>query len=483
MAEKKVKSMPHNLEAEQSVLGCVLFDNEICGEILGQLKTDDFYTESHKIIFEAMSRIFSQNRPVDFVVMSDFLEKSGELNLAGGISYITEIAKSVPSAVNYKYYVDILKRDSLMRKMIKASNGIIDAALSDISFEDMLNFAEKSVFDISENIDTSSLVKIDEAIQEAINRFEAIQKDKNAFKGLNCGIKCINELFNGLQKGDLILIAARPSLGKTSLGVNLIENAAIDAGASCAIFSLEMPKIQIAQRMLCSIGKVSLEKAIKGELDLTQWKRLLKANEKFNKAKIFIDDNSLNTPEQMLSKCRRLKARHGLDLVMVDYIQLMSSGNKSSENRQQEISEISRKLKILARELDVPVLALSQLSRAVTMRASGVPQLSDLRESGAIEQDADIVMFIHRPDKVEANAQKVLTGDVKKDVAELIVAKNRNGPTETLKLKWIPAYTKFIDIEEDAKTKIADKILEQSLGNVPLPKDAPPQMPFEDPNI
>ena len=472
MAEtKKIKSMPHNLEAEQSVLGCVLFDKDAAMDIIAEISEEDFYAESHKLIYRAMLNVYMDNIPIDFVTLNDSLEKSGELVSVGGITYITEVAKSVPSSANFKHYVNIVKRDSLMRKMIKISSEITEAALTDLSDEDMINFAEKKIFDISDKLDTAKLTKLNESLVEVLNRLETTQLNKDAFKGLDTGIKCINELFNGLQKSDLILIAARPSIGKTSLAINIVENAALQANASCAVFSLEMPKVQIAQRMLCSAAKVSMEKAVKGDLNASEWKRLIKENEKLSKAKVFIDDSSLNTPQQMLSKCRRLKAKYGLDLVMVDYIQLMSTGSRGNDNRQQEISEISRKLKILARELDVPVLALSQLSRAIESRVSGRPQLSDLRESGAIEQDADIVMFIHRPDKVESNMSKVLTGEIKKDVAELIVAKHRNGRCDTLNLKWLPEYTKFEDVSETYKTQVADNILKESSGNVPMPND------------
>jgi len=467
---KTIKSMPHNLEAEQSVLGCILFDKDVGAEIIAEVKEEDFYAESHKLIYRAMLNVYMGSIPIDFVTLCDNLEKSGDLINAGGITYITEIAKSVPSTANFKYYVNIVKRDSLMRRMIKISGEITEAALSDISGEEMINLAEKSIFDISDNLDTAKLTKLNESLTEVLKKFETIQIDKNAFKGLNTGIKCINELLNGLQKSDLILIAARPSVGKTSLALNIVENAALQSGASCAVFSLEMPKAQLAQRLLCSASRTSMEKANKGELTAEEWKRLIKENDRLSKAKIFIDDSSMNTPPQILSKCRRLKAKFGLDLIMVDYIQLMSASNKANENnnsnRNQEISEITRKLKILAREMDVPVLAISQLSRAVETRTSGRPQLSDLRESGAIEQDADIVMFIHRPDKVDANMSKVMSGEIKKDFAELIVAKHRNGRCDTLYLKWLPEYTKFEDAGENFKTGIADNIYEQSKGNI-----------------
>lgn len=451
-----IRSMPHNLEAEQSVLGCVLFDESISSEVFAQLSEEDFYSESHRLIFESMTEIARRSIPVDFVTLTDEMEKRGTISACGGIAYVTEITKSVPSAANYKHYVSIVKRDSTLRKLINAGSAIMQEAGSDVTSEEALAFAEREVFDISAKSDASKLTAIGGELNAVIDKFQALASDKDAFTGLKTGLDGLDEILNGLHRSDLVLIAARPAMGKTSLAMNIVENIATLRGGVCAVFSLEMPKIQIAQRMMCSIAGVSLSDALKGNLTMEDWQKIWKSNAELAKARIFVDDSSMNTPYDILSKCRRLKAKEGkLDVVMIDYIQLMSTGGKATDNRQQEISEISRNLKILARELDVPVVALSQLSRAVESRTSHKPQLSDLRESGAIEQDADIVIFIHRPDKVEANEDKVMKGEIQKDVAELIIAKHRNGPTGSVNLRWIGHCTKFVSL-----SKSADAIVE-----------------------
>lgn len=450
MATANTKSMPHSLEAEQSVLGCVLFDTEISSDIMGELTAEDFYSESHKLIFEAMNTIFLGNRPIDFVTLSSELEKNGNINLCGGITYITAVAQSVPSSANYRHYVEIVKRDSVMRRLIKASQAITETAQSDTDKENAIAFAEKSIFDISAVTDSSKLMHIEPSLLEVMEKFDTVQTDRDSLKGIMTGFPALDNITNGLQRTDFVLIAARPAVGKTSFAMNIVENAALLGGYSCAVFSLEMPRVQIAQRMLCSVSEVSMERALKGKLDKDDWVKLWKESARLTKAKIFIDDSSLITPAEILSKCRRLKAKHGLDLVMIDYIQLMSSGKRNNENRQSEIAEITRKLKIIAKEINIPVLALSQLSRSVEKRQNSKPMLSDLRESGAIEQDADIVMFLHRPDKLEENANAVKNGEIEKDVVELIISKHRNGPTGQLELKWFGEYTKFKGIDRRA---------------------------------
>ena len=448
-----VRTMPHNLEAEQSVLGCALFDESVQSEIFSQLTEDDFYSESHRMIYEGMLRVARSSVPVDFVTLSDDLEKTGTIAACGGIGYLTEISQSVPSAANYQHYVDIVHRDSVLRRLIRAGGDIIREAGSDVTEQAALGFAEKQIFDISSKAEGSKLTSITSELGEVIEKFETLASDKDAYTGIKTGLDGLDEILNGLHRSDLVLIAARPAMGKTSLAMNIVENIATLRDGVCAVFSLEMPKIQIAQRMMCSIANVSMSKALKGNLEMEDWQKLWKANKKLSDAKIFVDDSSMNTPYDILSKCRRLKAREGrLDVVMIDYIQLMTTGKKtSSDNRQQDVSEISRSLKILAREVDVPVVALSQLSRAVESRTSHKPQLSDLRESGAIEQDADIVLFIHRPDRVEANEDKVLKGEVQKDVAEIIIAKHRNGPTGSVNLRWIGECTKFVSMSRAAE--------------------------------
>ena len=488
MANNKVNTMPHNLEAEQSLLGCILIDEERQLDIVARLRDTDFYVESHKLIFEAMSEIFRKNKPIDLVTLTDQLEKSATLEAAGGITYITELARITPSAANYRYYLDIVRRDGTLRRLIRSSQAIIENSMTAQEKDRAVAFAEKEIYDISATLDSSNLVNLNETLPEVIQKFDAIARDKDAFKGLLTGYTKLDEMTNGLHKGDLVLLAARPAMGKTSLAMNLVEHVATREHAVCAVFSLEMPKSQIAQRLVCSLSSVSMEKALKGKLDGDEWKRLWAAQEELAGAKIFVDDSSLVTPAEMLSKCRRLKSRYGLDFVMVDYIQLMSGSTKKADNRQQEISEISRSLKILAKEIDVPVLALSQLSRSVESRTGHRPQLSDLRESGAIEQDADIVMFIHRPD-LAVTEKEMAAEKIQKNMAEIIVAKHRNGRIGSVNLYFKGECTKFINPPKDyleepyargtaAREEIEDSVNAEfavsadALGDVPPAEEA-----------
>ncbi len=439
--------MPHSLEAEQALLGCLLLDTRIQIDVAAYLKEEDFYAESHKYIYHAMKEIIARNQPVDLVTLTDTLEKQGALEQAGGISYIAELTNVMPSSANYKRYLDIVTRDSLLRKLIKGSAEIIDNSKSSQDKKDALAFAEKTVYDISNEADTSEMVKIDSVIPTVIHNFEELSSNKGAKHGIKTNFKGLDMLINGLHKSDLMIIAARPATGKTSFAMNIVESVALQ-GYSCAVFSLEMGKEQLTQRLMCSVAGVSMSNALKGKINREEWLKLAKAREKLSQAKIYIDDSSLITPQQMISKCRRLKSRHGLDLVMVDYIQLMTPDKaRNSDSRQNEITDISRNLKILAKEVNVPVLALSQLNRAVESR-KGRPQLSDLRESGAIEQDADIVMFIHRPDK-SASEKEMAEGKVQPNVAEILVEKHRNGPTGMVKLYFKGECTKFINLNED----------------------------------
>ena len=399
MAKAKINEMPNNLEAEQALLGCLLIDNEIQTDILDTLSEEDFYQESHRLIIEAMKIVFNARKPVDLVTLTDQLENDNQLEKAGGLTYITELAQIMPSAANYRSYLEIVKRDSINRRLIRASQSIIEYSMSGSDADDSVAYAEKLIFDISKKADTSALVDMreDESYDSVLHKFEVISRDKDALRGVNTGFTKLDRITNGLQKSDFIVLAARPGVGKTTIGMNIIEHAALVDNRVCAIFSLEMPRVQLAQRLLCSFARVSMSHAMAGTLSQSDWKKLWKASSELKKARIYIDDSSQITPAEILSKCRRLKSRkEGLDLVMIDYIQLMRSGEKRrEENRQQEIASITRSLKIMAKELNVPVLALSQLRRIANTEE---PQLSDLRESGAIEQDADIVMFIHRPD-------------------------------------------------------------------------------------
>lgn len=441
----KTNVLPNNLEAEQALLGCLLIDVDTQTDVLDKLTEDDFYQESHRLIIGAMKAVFNARKPVDLVTLADELENEKCLDKAGGITYITDLAKITPSAANYKSYLEIVKRDSVNRRLIRASQKIIENAMEGADSADSVAYAEKLVFDISKKMDTSTLVDMreDDSYDRVLNKFEVISTDKNALRGINTGFTKLDKITNGLQKSDFIVLAARPGVGKTTIGMNIIEHAALVDNRVCAVFSLEMPRIQLAQRLLCSYARVSMSKALSGELSQSDWKKLWKASSDLKKAKIYIDDSSKITPAEILSKCRRLKSRkEGLDIIMIDYIQLMGSGERrSEENRQQEIATITRNLKIMAKELDVPVLALSQLRR---ISSKEEPQLSDLRESGAIEQDADMVMFIHRPD-VAATPEEIKSGKIIKDAADLIIAKHRNGELGRVKLRFRGDQVRYVN--------------------------------------
>lgn len=454
----KVKIMPHNLEAEQALLGCILIDENVPIEVMPQIKKDDFYLDAHSNIFEAMSLVYNSNAPVDFITVSDQLDKTGVLESVGGLEYLTTLTNVIPSAVNFSHYLDIVKRDSVMRKLIASGQKIIENAYKSGEKKETISFAEKIIFEIAQTEDTSSLEHIGPALKAVIDKFDEIAKEGGVLKrGIPTGFKDLDRVTNGLQNSDLILLAARPGVGKTSLAMNIVINAAVSENKRCALFSLEMPSTQLAQRAICSLANVSMEKALKGELSVEEWQAVWAANKKLNQSNIFVDDSSMNTPIDILSKCRRLKREGGLDLVMIDYLQLMNSGSKTRENRQQEISEMTRHLKIAARELDVPVILLSQLSRAVESRKeTGYrPVLSDLRESGSIEQDADIVMFIYKPDMYNDVVNEHGPG-----VCELIIAKHRNGALEDIKLRWFGETISFKDFDFNVSTK--KKVEEQA---------------------
>jgi replicative DNA helicase len=445
----QVNTMPYNRDAEMALLGCFLIDNEIAVELVEKLHEDDFYQESHKFVIRAMQDVFNARQPIDIVTVSDRLDSEGNLEKAGGIVYLTELASITPSAANYQSYYDIVTRDSMNRKLIRASRKIIETSMSAVDGQEAVAFAEKTIYDISKQTEKSALLSLNEGdiIGEVLHKFERLQADPNSFKGIPTGYKRLDKMTHGLQPGALIVLAARPGMGKTSLAMNLVEHAALRAGKTCAVFSLEMPRSEIVQRLICSYAQVSMQKALDGALGAKEWKKLMLAGDQLKKSKIFIDDSSRVTPAEILSKCRRLKTTAGgLDMIMIDYIQLMGSGDSKlagAENRQQEIASITRDLKIMAKELEVPVIALSQLRRI----QSKEPQLSDLRESGAIEQDADIVMFISRPEAI-ATAEEIESGKIVKGAAELILAKHRGGEQGRVALKFIGECTKFVDVDE-----------------------------------
>lgn len=460
--------LPNNLDAEQALLGCMLIDNQILSDVLEKLTEEDFYQENHRFILAAMKLVYLEHRPLDLVTLADRLEIEGNLEKSGGLSYLTELTQVTPSSANYNHYFDIVRRDSINRKLIRASRDIIKYAQSSDDNLKSVQYAEELVYDISKTNDSSSVKDIRESdgIDLVLQKFQKLSDDKDAFRGVQTGLIKLDRLTNGLQKSDLIVLAARPGMGKTSLAMNIVENAALNNDKVCAVFSLEMPEVQIIQRLLCGFAGVSMSSALSGKLESNDWKKLTKASEKMRKSRIYIDDSSRVTPAEILSKCRRIKSKNNgqLDLVMIDYIQLMSSGKKNAEqNRTQEVADITRELKIMAKELDVPVIALSQLRRM----QSKEPQLSDLRESGAIEQDADIVMFINRPD-VGATDEELKKGNIVKGMADLIVAKHRNGGLDRIKLRFKGELTKFVNPEP------GDGIEEPVYDNAPPPEYAPP---------
>ncbi len=442
--------MPHNLDAEAALLGCLIIDEAVQTEIIEQLHEEDFYQEAHRLIFASMNRIFLSHRTVDLVTLVDQLERDGTLERAGGLQSVTDLAQAVPAAANYHQYFEIIRRDSVNRSLIRVSREIIENSQSGPDEREAVAFAEKKIYDVSKEEDSSTLERIGDSslVQDIIGKFEAIQADPNAFRGVETGFRQLDRITHGLQKGSLVIIAARPGVGKTSLAMNMVEYACLKKDNVAAVFSLEMPRSEIGQRLICSYAGVSMEQALSGKLVQKDWKNLLLAGDKLDKSKIYIDDSSMVTPAEILSKCRRLKSREGrLDLVMIDYIQLMAAdiknANKGGEfNRQQEIASITRSLKIMAKELQVPVIALSQLRRIQTKEA----QLSDLRESGAIEQDADIVMFINRADE-NASQEDLQAGRVVKGAVDLVIAKHRNGSTGRIQLRFIGESTKFIDVD------------------------------------
>ena len=463
---KRARVMPHNIEAEQAVLGCNLIDNDIAVDVMAKLKTEDFYTSAHQTIFDAMLNIYKKNSPIDFVTITDELEKQGSMDAVGGIDYIATLTNIVPSAANYNHYVEIVKRDSLLRKLIKASEEVIKEAYDGEDKENTLNFAEKKIFDISQSEDSSSLVQISVPVATVIDKLDEIAKNKGEISGIPTGFKSFDKLTNGLHEGELIIIAARPGVGKTSFAMNIINHAAVECGKVAAVFSLEMPKEQLAQRSMFSISGVDMAKGLKGTLNKDEYKAIWAAGKKLSDAKLFVDDTSSVTPIEIISKCRRLKREHGLDIIMIDYLQLMNGMGKYKDSRQLEISELTRNLKIAAKELGVPILLLSQLSRASEGRKDHRPILSDLRESGSIEQDADIVLFLHNPEKYNDIVVE------EPGVVELIVAKHRNGATADIKLRWIGENTTYKDYDDKVEVK---KPASVSNANVMTDADVPPE--------
>lgn len=431
---------PHSMEAEQSVLGSMLLDKEAVSSATEVLKIEDFYSEGNREIYSIMIRLYESGQPVDLVTVVDELYQKGTIEGIGGITYITNLSRFVPSTANVKFYIRIVEEKAILRRLIKASGEIMKESYeSSLEIEEIINRAEKSIFDISQNNIKVNFEPIRITLMDSYNKIEEIFNNKGRITGVPSGFYELDEKLSGMHASELIIVASRPAMGKTALAMNIVQHAALHAKVPVAVFSLEMSKDQLANRMLCCEAHVELQKIRNGELSEEDWRKLARAMAPLSQAPIFIDDTAgINTME-MRSKCRRLKMEHGLGLVVIDYIQLMS-GRGRIENRQQEISEISRSLKVMAKELSVPIIACSQLSRAPEARTDHRPMLSDLRESGAIEQDADVVMFLYRDEYYNADSED-------KNLAEVIISKQRNGPTGVVKLAWLGEYTKFANLE------------------------------------
>lgn len=427
---------PHSVESEQSILGSILLDKEAIITVTETIKSEDFYKEAHKIIYECMMKLNNKSEPIDLITLTEELKKQGHLEDIGGISYITSLSTIVPTTSNVKYYADIVKEKSVLRKLIKVSNDILNLGYdSSIKVEDILEKAEKRIFDISQEKSSEDFQTINSVLMDTYDMIEKLYTNKEDITGITTGFEDLNKKTNGLQRTDLILVAARPAMGKTAFSLNLVQNAALKGNASVAVFSLEMSKEQLVQRMLSAQSHVELKKIKTGNLDENDWPRIIDAMSVLSNASIYIDDTPGIRIGELRSKCRKLKIEKGLDLILIDYLQLME-GDGGNESRQQEISKISRSLKIIAKELNCPVVALSQLSRAPEQRSDHRPMLADLRESGAIEQDADIVMFLYRDEYYHPDSER-------KNIGEIIIAKNRHGETGSVELVWLGEIQKF----------------------------------------
>ena len=441
MAERVEGRMPpYDEQAEASVLGAMLLDKSAITTAVENIHAEDFYYDSHKAIFEGILRLYNKNEPADMITLSDFLKKSGQLEAVGGYTYLGRLTSGAGAVSNTEAYANIIKEKSTLRALIRAGNEIVEDSYSD---EDdvgsIIEKAEKTIFDITQDNQRGGLTSMETVMVDTFGVMQQRSENKGGLTGLTTGFIDLDRKTSGMQKADLVLLAARPSMGKTALMVNIATNAALKANATVAMFSLEMSRNQLSQRILSSLSHVDLMKIISGDLATEEWTKVIETMTYLNEMAIYIDDTAAITPLEVKAKCRRLKAEKGLDLVVIDYLQLMEVGGRA-ESRQQEISAISRQLKGIAKELDVPVIALSQLSRAPEMRADHRPILSDLRESGAIEQDADIVMFLYRDEYYNPDTDK-------QGLGELIIAKHRNGPTGTVELLFKGEYTKFVNLQ------------------------------------
>lgn len=430
---------PHSVEAEQSVLGGLMLDAAAWDQVADRVIAADFYRNDHRLIFEAVAALIERNQPCDAVTLSGHLESQGLLDQAGGLSYLGSLARDTPTAANIRAYADIVRERSVLRQLITAGNRIVGSALEPEGREarEIVDDAERAVFEIAEAGSRGKIGfrTVRSILPEVVNRIDELYHSDGKMTGISTGFKQLDDMTSGLQPGDLIIVAGRPSMGKTTLAVNIAENAALGSHKSAAIFSMEMSAESLTLRMISSLGRINQSNLRSGRLNEDDWPRIDSAMTQLSSANIFIDETPALTPTEIRARARRLKRERGLDLIVVDYLQLMQvAGTK--ENRATEISEISRSLKALAKELKVPVIALSQLNRGVEQRVEKRPVMSDLRESGAIEQDADLIVLIYREEVYDKNTTR-------KGIADIIIAKQRTGPTGDFQLTFLGEYTKF----------------------------------------
>lgn len=437
-------NLPCHPESERSVLGAMLRSREAALLAMETLQPSDFYDPANREIYAAMQTIATAARPIDLVTLDEELTRRGKLETVGGAAYLIELSRSVPSAVNARAYIQIVDEKSTLRKLIAASEQILQSCYAgERETQEILEDAEKQIYDITMRKGGEELQPIQPVLLKTFEKIEQLVKNHGRVDGVESGYTELDELLTGFHPGEMILVAGRPAMGKTSIGMNFIENAAIRTGKRAAVFSLEMPAEQLAMRMLCTEARVDMQRVRRGQIEDDEWAKLCDAMIAIGPASIFVDATPGITVSQVRSKARRLQLEHGLDIIMIDYLSLMS-GSGSFGSRQEEVAQISRALKSLAIELGVPVIALQQLSRAPAGRSNHRPMLSDIRESGAIEQDADVVMFIHREDYYNPETAE-------KNIAELIIAKQRNGSLGTVKLGWKGEYTWFMDLSPQAK--------------------------------
>jgi replicative DNA helicase len=438
--EKIIHVPPQNLEAEVSLLGAILLDKEAIIKVADLVSATDFYKNTHQTIFEAMLALYEKREPIDIITLTNELEEKKKLDQIGGSTYVTSLASSVPSAAHVTNYAKIVADKAVLRRLIHASGEIADLAMTEKDeISSLLDQSEQLIFKVSQKHLKENFIPIKDVLAESFDRIDELHKDKSSIRGVPTGFKDLDNILAGLQPSDLVILAARPSMGKTSLALNIAQSVATHEGIPVAVFSLEMSKEQLVDRLICNEAGLDSWKLRTGNLDDDDFPKIGQAMATLSEAPLYIDDSSGLNVLEMRTKARRLQAEHGLGLIVVDYIQLIQGNNQA--NRVEEVSEISRSLKGLARELNVPVMALSQLSRAVENRPSRIPQLADLRESGSIEQDADVVVFIYREDYYEQNSER-------KNMADILIRKHRNGPTGQIELYFRAEQMKFTSVEK-----------------------------------